>query len=74
MNSRTRGVGIFGWRQILLAVLTAVGLVFVFENRVLTSIRLLVPIITMPLWLALLICLVLGLVIGLGVSWRRPRH
>jgi uncharacterized integral membrane protein len=41
-------------------VITAIALVFVFENRESVKIRLLVPEVTMPLWGALLIAWGLG--------------
>ncbi|MFJ3104954.1 hypothetical protein [Streptomyces sp. NPDC086835] len=41
-------------------MITAIALVFVFENRESVKIRLLVPEVTMPLWGALLIAWGLG--------------
>ncbi len=47
-------------RAIPFAVITAIALIFIFENRASTEIRLLIPEVTMPLWVALLIAWGLG--------------
>jgi uncharacterized integral membrane protein len=56
-------------------VITAIALVFVFENRESVKIRLLVPEVTMPLWGALLIAWGLG-VLASVIMLRRStdRH
>jgi hypothetical protein len=70
----TGGVTI-GWRQVLALLAGIIGLVFIFENRALTEIRLVVPVVTMPLWLALLISLLLGVLIGVGcMAGGGPGH
>ncbi|MFJ9339844.1 DUF1049 domain-containing protein [Streptomyces sp. NPDC101733] len=56
--------------MIALAVLT---LVFIFENRRSTKIRLLIPEVTMPLWVALLIAAVLGALCGAYAVRRRKK-
>ncbi len=53
------------------ALITAVALVFIFENRSNVEIRLLVPIVTMPLWGALLIAWALGMLAALFYTLRR---
>jgi uncharacterized integral membrane protein len=58
-------------RRVVAALLLAVAVVFVLENRDLTEIRLLIPVVLMPLWAALTITLVIGLVVGLIVGRRR---
>ncbi|MFE0490056.1 LapA family protein [Streptomyces griseoaurantiacus] len=59
------------------AVITAIALVFIFENRSHVEIRLLVPMVTMPLWGALLIAWALGVLACVFTvrrrSHRRPR-
>ncbi|MEU4466206.1 hypothetical protein AB0G20_21325 [Streptomyces sp. NPDC024017] len=56
-------------------LITAIALVFIFENRASTEIRLLIPKVTMPLWGALLIAWGLGmLACALSVRRRRDRH
>ncbi|OEJ28703.1 hypothetical protein AR457_35230 [Streptomyces agglomeratus] len=56
-------------------LLTVIALVFIFENRTSVEIRLLIPLVTMPLWGALLIAWGLGLLACLIALWRRPdRH
>ncbi|MGR6973751.1 LapA family protein [Streptomyces cynarae] len=59
-------------RTVAVLVLAALVLVFVFENTQRTRIRLFVPLVTMPLWLALLGTGVIGALCGaLLVSRRR---
>jgi uncharacterized integral membrane protein len=59
-------------RRIAVLVLVALALVFIFENFHDVRIRLIVPEVTMPLWLALLITFVIGGLCGLlARSWRR---
>jgi uncharacterized integral membrane protein len=58
-------------RWVVALVLLAVAVVFVVENRDLTEIRLLIPVVLMPLWAALAITLVIGLVVGWIVGHRR---
>ncbi|WP_369193135.1 hypothetical protein [Streptomyces djakartensis] len=57
-------------RLIPFAVITAVALVFIFENRSHVEIRLLIPMVTMPLWGALLIAWALG-ILACFVTVRR---
>ncbi|MDA3630503.1 LapA family protein [Saccharopolyspora sp. WRP15-2] len=52
-------------------VLVALGVVLAVENRALVEIRLLVPVVTLPLWTALAVLLVIGVVIGLLVGRSR---
>ncbi|GAA4002093.1 hypothetical protein OG252_24745 [Streptomyces sp. NBC_01352] len=56
-------------------LITAIALVFIFENRENVKIRLLVPEVTMPLWGALLIAWGLGmLACAVTLRRRRSRH
>lgn len=61
--------------RIVVLVLGVLALVFIFENTRDVRIRLLVPEVTMPLWLALLITYVIGWLCGrfLITSRRRRR-
>ncbi|AXL87009.1 MULTISPECIES: hypothetical protein [Streptomyces] len=62
-------------RLIPFAVITAIALIFIFENSASVEIRLLIPIVTMPLWGALLIAWALGMLACLFTLRRRPnRH
>ncbi|WP_405616054.1 hypothetical protein [Streptomyces sp. NBC_00076] len=62
-----------GVRRVMpFVVITAIALVFIFENRADTEIRLLIPIVTMPLWGALLIAWGLGM-LACVVTVRRRR-
>ncbi|MEQ4207407.1 LapA family protein [Actinopolymorpha sp. B9G3] len=53
------------------AVLAVISLVFIFQNTAPTTVRLLVPEVTMPLWAALLIAWVLGLLASMFTLHRR---
>ncbi|KAB1149837.1 LapA family protein [Streptomyces luteolifulvus] len=53
---------------LLLAVLT---LIFIFENTDSTEIRLLIPLVTMPLWVALLATAAIGALCGAFFMRRR---
>ncbi|MEU6471704.1 hypothetical protein ABZ927_29195 [Streptomyces massasporeus] len=56
-------------------LITVVALIFIFENRSDVEIRLLVPIVTMPLWGALLIAWGLGMLACVFTVRRRSsRH
>jgi uncharacterized integral membrane protein len=58
-------------RRVAALVVAALLLVFVFENTQHTRIRLLVPLVTMPLWLALLGMGVIGALCGALMTSRR---
>lgn len=58
-------------RWVVPAVLAALVIVFVLENRDLVTIRLLVPVVVMPQWAALTITLVIGLLIGMMLERRK---
>lgn len=58
-------------KGIAVLVLLALALVFIFENTDDTEIRLLVPLVTMPLWLALLAVGVIGALVGAYFMGRR---
>ncbi|WP_037682948.1 hypothetical protein [Streptomyces griseus] len=61
-----------GVRRLLpFALITAVALIFIFENRASVKIRLLVPEVTMPLWGALLIAWGLGVIACVFTVRRR---
>jgi uncharacterized integral membrane protein len=56
-------------------LISAVALIFIFENRSDVEIRLLVPVVTMPLWGALLIAWGLGMLACVFTVRRRSnRH
>jgi len=60
------------WRSrwVLGAVLAVLALILVLENREPTTIRLLIPVVTMPLWAALTMMAVIGLLVGLLLRRR----
>ncbi len=57
--------------RIILLVVAALTLVFIFENNQRTEIRLLIPEVTMPLWFALLGTAVIGALCGVFLARRR---
>ncbi|WP_190813856.1 LapA family protein [Saccharopolyspora pogona] len=59
-------------RAITSLVLVVAAVVLVLENRQAVEIRIFVPLVTMPMWAALAVMLVVGIVAGLLVS--RPRR
>lgn len=52
-------------------VLTALAVVFIVQNNQPTTIRVLIPVVTMPLWAALAGMLVVGAAIGYALNWRQ---
>ena len=58
-------------RLLPFALITAIALIFIFENRASVRIRLLIPEVTMPLWGALLIAWGLGMLACLFTVRRR---
>lgn len=72
-TSRGRKGGLRDWltpTRITVGVLTILALVFIFENTREVKIRLLIPEVTMPLYLALLAMFVIGALFG-GYFFRR---
>ncbi|MFG2333036.1 lipopolysaccharide assembly protein LapA domain-containing protein [Streptomyces sp. NPDC048604] len=68
-----RGGGVTSGR-IAIAVLVVLTLILIFENTTRVKIRLLIPVVTMPLYLALLGTALLGAVCGwYGATRRRKR-
>lgn len=52
-------------------VLTVIALIFIIQNNQLTAIRVLIPVVTMPLWAALAGMLIVGAAIGYTLNRRR---
>ncbi|GAA2303593.1 LapA family protein [Streptomyces kunmingensis] len=63
-SSAKGGSGAFTPARIAVLVLVVLVLVFIFENTRQVKIRLLVPEVTMPLWVALAAVAVIGAVCG----------
>ncbi|MGC9539379.1 DUF1049 domain-containing protein [Streptomyces sp. UG1] len=57
--------------RVTVLVLAVLALIFIFENTRETEIRLLVPLVTMPLWLALLAMGLIGALFGAYFMSRR---
>ncbi|MDX6286050.1 MAG: hypothetical protein QOG53_1535 [Frankiales bacterium] len=60
-------------RQIGVAALAVIALIFVFENTRKVKIRFIVPEVSSPLWVALVVSLLVGIVIGLLLQRGRDR-
>ena len=60
-------------RWVVAGALLVIALVFILENRQLTEIRLLIPVVFMPLWAALTGTLLVGIVIGVLLDRQRRR-
>lgn len=58
-------------RWVVPALLAILAIIFVLENRDPVSIRLLIPLVVMPQWVALVIMLVIGALIGYLARRRR---
>jgi uncharacterized integral membrane protein len=69
-GTKSRGV-LLTPARISVAVLAVLALVFIFENTRKTRIRLLIPEVTMPLWMALLATGVIGALCGAYFMRRR---
>ncbi|WP_369274394.1 DUF1049 domain-containing protein [Streptomyces sp. R11] len=57
--------------RVAVLVLVVLAMIFIFENTRATEIRLLIPLVTMPLWLALLGMGVIGALFGAYFMRRR---
>ncbi|MEU6802657.1 LapA family protein [Streptomyces neyagawaensis] len=60
--------------RVTVGLLAFLALVFIFENTRTTKIRLLIPEVTMPLWLALLGTALIGVVCGAYWAYHMKRH
>ena len=60
--------------RISVLLLAVLALIFIFENTRDTRIRLLIPEVTMPLWMALLATAIIGALCGAYFMRRRPRR
>ncbi|NEA98242.1 LapA family protein [Streptomyces sp. SID13726] len=57
--------------RVVVLLLAVLALIFIFENTRATRIRLLIPEVTMPLWMALLATAVIGALCGAYFMKRR---
>ncbi|WP_328421366.1 LapA family protein [Streptomyces sp. NBC_00443] len=57
--------------RVAVLVLVVLALIFIFENTGETEIRLLIPLVTMPLWVALLAVGIIGALFGAYFMRRR---
>ncbi|MFI9154417.1 DUF1049 domain-containing protein [Streptomyces sp. NPDC053367] len=74
VEKKVKGGGLREWmtpaRYVVLA-LAVLALIFIFQNNDSTEIRLLIPVVTMPLWVALLATGVIGVLVGAYFMRRR---
>ncbi|MFF1692550.1 hypothetical protein ACFVXC_02850 [Streptomyces sp. NPDC058257] len=70
-KSSSGGGGVMTPGRIVVAVIAVLTLVFIFENTRHTKIRLLIPEVTMPLWVALLGTGLIGALCGAYFIRRR---
>ncbi len=61
-------------RSIVAIVLLALAIVFIAENTREVKIRVIVPVVTMPLWAALTAMLVIGVIVGAVLHSRTSRR
>ena len=61
-------------RSIVALVLLALAIVFIAENTRQVKIRVIVPVVTMPLWAALTAMLVIGVIVGAFLHSRTGRQ
>ncbi|WP_333737821.1 LapA family protein [Streptomyces sp. IBSBF 2806] len=73
-GGRSGGFGAATPGRIAVLVLAVLALVFVFGNTRATEIRLLVPVVTMPLWTALLATGLIGALCGAYFAYSRTRR
>ncbi|MFG2648650.1 DUF1049 domain-containing protein [Streptomyces sp. NPDC048436] len=70
-GSKGGGGGVVTPGRVAVAAVVVLMLVFIFENTRSTKIRLLIPEVTMPLWMALLATGVIGALCGAYFMRRR---
>ncbi len=63
----------FSARQVAGLVLLVLAVVFILENRVKTTVRFLVPRVSAPLWVALLVSALAGVIAGALLTYRHDR-
>ena len=66
-----KGGGAVTPARVVVLLLALLALIFIFENTRATKIRLLIPEVTMPLWMALLTTAVIGALCGAYFMKRR---
>ncbi len=71
-NETRHGRFPFSPRQIAGLLLLLLAAVFIVENRRSTTVRFLIPEVTAPLWLALFVAMMLGVVAGALLARNRP--
>lgn len=69
----SRGTGPFTPGRILVLVVAVLSVVFIAENTGDVTVRLLIPLVTMPLYVALIVMFVAGMACGAYVFRRRPK-
>ncbi|MGW1546527.1 lipopolysaccharide assembly protein LapA domain-containing protein [Streptomyces sp. NPDC002346] len=73
VSSGGKGVGPFSPSRIVVLVIAVLSIVFIAENTGEVTIRLLIPLVTLPLYVVLLAMFVAGMVCGGYLFRRRPK-
>lgn len=60
-------------KQIAAIILGILALIFILENDVSTRVRLIIPVVHLPLYIALFLAAVLGAAVTFLLMWRRHR-
>lgn len=58
-------------RQVAGIVLVVVAMIFILQNRRRTTVRFLIPELMTPLWVALFVSVLVGLIAGVLLAYRR---
>ncbi|WP_093607294.1 DUF1049 domain-containing protein [Streptomyces indicus] len=70
-SGKAKAKGLMTPGRLTVAAIGILGLIFIFENTRSTKIRLLIPEVTMPLWMALLLTGLIGALCGAYLTRRR---
>ena len=60
-------------KQIAAGILAVLALIFILENNSTTRVRLIIPVVHLPLFIALFLSAVLGAAVTFLLMWRRQR-
>lgn len=71
-DDKNKGSGLDA-RQITVIVLIVLALIFILENSKHVDVRFLAPSASVPVWVALLVAVTIGVVIGWFAARRKPK-
>ncbi len=61
----------YSGRQVAALILVIVAMIFVLQNRRSTKVRFLIPELVTPLWVALFVSVLAGIIVGALIAYRR---